>query len=310
LFSSSCSRRHQLARLPCVALPRSKQHAGAGRVPLGSEPPRLRYGAFLRRRQGDQPPRRIQFQGSEKRCRRGGALSRSCCDTATPGRRLRQRRLPGGIWRFGRFLKHFANFTMRTPRLLFLSLLLMPLFLVVARGAAKKFYSDDPILLEPETRDASNAKPRDIDLFWDLAYNLFARPGDPSANVRAQNINTIDELPDSSWFTNRILARPLSIEDAIKGPLTGTGPAEGKWTVIRAKQSGVSPGFTMRDSRGDVWFVSFDAKGYPESASGAILVANKIFWALGYWQVENYLITIRPDNLQIDKDAKVTPPSG
>ena len=53
----------------------------------------------------------------------------------------------------------------------------------------------------------------------------------------------------------------------------------------------------MRDARGDRWFVSFDAAGHPEAATGAIAVANKIFWALGYWQVENHLVTVdrRPD---------------
>src|SRR5204862_297825 len=82
-------------------------------------------------------------------------------------------------------------------------------------------------------------------------------------------------------------------DEAVRGPLVDDGPASGVWTVIRPKSSGVSPGFTMRDVRGDVWFVTFDAKGYPEAASGAILVANKIFWALGYWQAENHLISIR-----------------
>ena len=48
----------------------------------------------------------------------------------------------------------------------------------------------------------------------------------------------------------------------------------------------------MRDSRGDRWFVSFDAAGHPEAATGAIAVANKIFWALGYWQVENHLVSV------------------
>jgi hypothetical protein len=66
----------------------------------------------------------------------------------------------------------------------------------------------------------------------------------------------------------------------------------------------------MRDVRGDEWFVSFDAKGYPEAATGAIMVANKIFWALGYWQAENYLISIHPENLQIDPAATVRLPSG
>ena len=40
--------------------------------------------------------------------------------------------------------------------------------------------------------------------------------------------------------------------------------------------------------------MSFDAPSNPEAATGALVVANKIFWTLGYWQVENFLITVRP----------------
>jgi hypothetical protein len=182
--------------------------------------------------------------------------------------------------------------------------------LVRASAATGKFFPDDPIAREPETRDAAKAQPKDIDLFWDLLYNLFARPGDPNLNVPAQNVNTIGEVPDSSWFTNRILARALSSEEAARGPITGDGPAPGVWTIIRPKSSGVSPGFTMRDVRGGVWFVTLDAKNHLEAASGAILVANKIFWALGYWQGENHLISILPENLRIDKEATIRVPSG
>ena len=53
--------------------------------------------------------------------------------------------------------------------------------------------------------DASGAQPWDIDLFYDLAYNLFVTGRRAAGDdVRAGNINTIDEVPDSSWFTNRI----------------------------------------------------------------------------------------------------------
>jgi hypothetical protein len=175
---------------------------------------------------------------------------------------------------------------------------------------ARKFYDDDPLAREPETQDASKAQEWEIDLFIDLALNLFARPGDSTPNVRARNINTIDEVPDSSWFTNRILARSVSIDEAARGPLTGNGPAPGTWTVIRPKQAGFAPGFTMQDAAGETWFVSFDGKGYPEAATAAILVANKIFWALGYWQIENFLITVRPDQLAVGDSAMITPPSG
>ncbi len=172
-----------------------------------------------------------------------------------------------------------------------------------------KFYDDDPLAREPETRDASKVQDRDIVLSYDLAENLFGHPGD-SRKVRARNVNTIDEVPDSSWFTNRILARPLSIEEAVQGPVTGPGPAPGPMTVTRAKPSGVSAGFVLRDSAGVTWFAQFDAAGYDEAATGAAMVANKIFHALGYWQVENQLAELRIDMLTIGSSAVTETPSG
>jgi hypothetical protein len=183
-------------------------------------------------------------------------------------------------------------------------------FIGAVSTATVKFYDDDPIAREPETQDASGVQDRKIDLIFDLTANLFGQPGDTSENVRARGINTIDEIPDSSWFTNRILARAVSPEEAARGPLAGSGPAPGPWTLVEPKRSGFAPGFTMRDSKGETWFVSFDARGYPEAATGAILVANKIFWTLGYWQAENYLAAIRPENIVIAETATVRPPSG
>jgi hypothetical protein len=177
-------------------------------------------------------------------------------------------------------------------------------------GAERRFFDDDPLTRAPETQDAKGVQEWEIDLFIDLATNLFARPGDPATDVRARSINTIDEVPDSNWFTNRILARPLTAEEVARGPVTGTGPVPGPWTVVSRKLAGFAPGFTMRDSKGQLWFVSFDAAGHPEAATGAIMVANKIFWALGYWQVENYLITVARDQIRVSEEATFTPPSG
>jgi len=180
----------------------------------------------------------------------------------------------------------------------------------VTSSATRKFYDDDPITREPESQDASGVQARDIDLFFDLSWNLLGRPGDTTPNVRARNINTIDEVPDSNWFTNRIFARPLSSEEAARGPLSGSGPAPGGWTIVAPKRAGDAPGFTMRDSKGELWFVSFDARGHPEAATSAILVANKIFWTIGYWQVENYLAAVRPETLEIGESATVMHLSG
>ena len=181
----------------------------------------------------------------------------------------------------------------------------------VPSGAGQKFYPDDPLWKEPETQDASKVEAWDIDLAVDLATNLFGRPGDPTPDVRARNVNTVDEVPDSSWFTNRIGHRAVSIDEVVRGPVETRGPdgREG-WLVTHAKETGMSPGFTIRDGAGETWFVQFDAAGFPELATGSVVVASKIFWALGYFQVEYHLVSVRPDQLRLDPEATFKPPSG
>jgi hypothetical protein len=168
-----------------------------------------------------------------------------------------------------------------------------------------RFLPDDPIAREPETQDASKVQEWEIGLAADLFRNLFGQPGGPIVDLRAQNVNTIDEVPDSSWFTNRIYTRPISAEEIARGPNTIEGPAPGKWTLIRPKSAGISPGFTVRDEQGEEWFLTFDARGYPVAATAAISVATRLFWALGYNQVETYITTVRPEDIVIDDAATI-----
>ena len=183
---------------------------------------------------------------------------------------------------------HFAP-ALRTAYRSLAAILLAAVLLVAAvasvRSAQPKFLSDDPITREPETQDASGAQPWDIDLFYDLTYNLFATPRRVPANTRAGNVNTVDEVPDSSWFTNRIGTRELTVDDVMRGPAAGPPPNPSGWTITREKSAGAAPGFVAEDASGHTWFVSFDPPSNPEGATGAVVVATKIFWALGYNQV-------------------------
>jgi hypothetical protein len=179
------------------------------------------------------------------------------------------------------------------------------LTLAVPHAQRPKFLSDDPLQREPNSQDASKVQEWEIGLTADLIYNLFAKPGDLATNVRAQNTNTIDEVPDSSWFTNRIYTKPISTADITRGPNTIDGPAPGRWTLIRPKTAGVAPGFTARDSKGEVWFIAFDPDDYEIAPTAAISVATRLFWALGYNQVETYLATIRPEDVTIDEGATI-----
>ena len=173
-----------------------------------------------------------------------------------------------------------------------------------------KFYPDDPITRIVDAEDASDVQEREIDLEYDTLENLFSWPGDQTPNVRAQNLNTIDEVPDSSWFTNRLGTVPVTVDELVKGPGSGSGPAAGGWTVISAKNDGVMPGFTVRDSAGQVWFIKFDAPGYPAMATGTEVLVARLFSGLGYHVPETHLATLRPEELTIDDQARFKSPSG
>jgi hypothetical protein len=72
----------------------------------------------------------------------------------------------------------------------------------------------------------------------------------------------------------------------------------------------VHPGFTARDANGETWFVSFDPPSNPEGATAAVVIATKLFWALGYNQVETFLTTFDPARAVIDPSATMRRPSG
>jgi hypothetical protein len=173
------------------------------------------------------------------------------------------------------------------------------------------FYRDDPVARVEDTQDASMVQPKSVNLVYDESRNLFGNPGDPDMNRRAMSINTIDEVPDSSWFTNRILGGArMSVEDVAKGPNTGNGPAPGKWTVASGKSDGVTPGFTIRDSKGALWFIKFDPPKWHEMASGAEVAVTKLFHALGYNVPENHISKLTRDNLVLDERSTITAADG
>jgi len=178
-------------------------------------------------------------------------------------------------------------------------------------GQSVRYYRDDPIVREPESQDASQATVYNILDIYEMTYNLFVTPTYTPTGARARNINTIDEVPDSSWFTNRLLGgRQLSVDALVRGPNVGDPPDPSTWTLIREKSGGAHPGFTARDAKGQVFFLEFDPTPFPEGATASVVIATKFFHALGYNQVETFLTTFDPRKVQIDPKATVKRPNG
>jgi hypothetical protein len=199
---------------------------------------------------------------------------------------------------------------MRTICLLAVSALAVLVFGQAPQATTPRFYPDDPVWRDHDTQDASGVVAHDFDPDYDWVKHSFTRPGDKVTNVRSQNLNTIEEVADSSWYTNRSGRIPLSVDDIVRGPNTTSGPTPGAWTVISAKLEGTTAGFVIRDQQGVIWFLKFDAPGYRGMATGAEMISTKLLWALGYNVPENHLVSMHPDRLVLDTAATARTPDG
>ncbi len=192
-------------------------------------------------------------------------------------------------------------------------LLVLAAVLVLAGGVStqrQRFYPDDPITREPDSQDPSGATPYDIKSIYEMTYNLFVTSDHKPTGLRAKSINTIDEVPDSNWFTNRIGTTPITPEQMTRGANVGAPPDPSRWVLTREKTAGAHPGFTARDAKGETWFLEFDPPYYAEGATGAVAVATKIFWAFGYNQVESFITSFDPQRVEFDPKATLRRPSG
>src|SRR4029078_6785957 len=95
-----------------------------------------------------------------------------------------------------------------------------------------RFYADDPIARSPESQDASRGGRSDIGALYETGINILHHPGYQPSGVRAKDVNTIDEVPDSSWFTNRIGTKPLELDDIVRGPNVSAPTHPTRWARV------------------------------------------------------------------------------
>ncbi len=124
--------------------------------------------------------------------------------------------------------------------------------------------------------------------------------------TRALDVNAIDEAPNSTWFTNRIGERDISVEELRRGPnVTGTPEAHLPFVVKSSKGAGMALGIVVEDQRGKKYILKFDLKQFPEIESGADAVSHRLVWAAGYHVPENYLVKIRREDVVLSKKSVV-----
>ena len=182
---------------------------------------------------------------------------------------------------------------------------------------------EDPRWADNDMRNIEEPAERDPGLIWttidrtsfeqaeqllDMNRNLGKLFNNPKQSA---NINSFDEVPNSSWFTNRHGLFELTPEEIAAGRvLTGGPDTTGPWLVFRPKVGGATPGFWIEDARGDKYIIKFDPTDNPEMATSAAAMGSRFFHACGYNVPQETIVYWRPEMLKIKEGVTIKGPDG
>jgi hypothetical protein len=173
---------------------------------------------------------------------------------------------------------------------------------------SRRFYPDDPLWRDDDMRNIAPVAKDDLSKSYDFVHNTFTKR--IPMRAPAVNVNTLGEVPDSSWFTNRIGVRDMTIDEVLRGPDTIDGPAAGTWEVIGHPTAGITPKFAIRDTNGNVFLIKLDPASIPELASSVELIATKIFHAIGYIVPEDFIAALDPAKLTVARNVRIKTETG
>lgn len=180
----------------------------------------------------------------------------------------------------------------------------------VSSVQAQRFFPDDPIWKDPDRLDMPIPDRRSTGSahspFNVLTHSL-GLPG--RHDGPALNVNTLGEVPNSSWYTNRFFARQGS-----EGATSRTSLVQGAALTVRpdtsaplqvvqiSRRHGLEQA-RIRDAQGRRFQLLFDASGAPELATGAAMIASRFLHAFGYFVPEHGLMHLTPSHLTAASDS-------
>ncbi len=174
-------------------------------------------------------------------------------------------------------------------------------------ATAQRFYPDDPIWEDPDRMDMpapeAHGVPDGPDPIGILA-SVFGQAGNHTGP--AVNVNTVEGVPNSSWYTNRHYHDRLSLDALARGPNTRRPPdTSAAWTVLRVDEANGLPHAVVRDGADRTYRLWVDHRRHPELATGAAMIGSRLLHALGYNVPEHWLMRIRPNRLTAAADTVV-----
>ena len=186
------------------------------------------------------------------------------------------------------------------------------LFALGCASELRPFPLRQPLQVDPDRRPFLR-KPEEYvsSLYWDGVDQMMFRPlarvwaVDPGGE--AINVNSMDEVPDSSWWTNRVGARQVDAAEAQEGACAGIPALDeggGPWVVFRAKPNGATPGFFFEAPDGRKYVFKTDGTVQPPRPTGADAIGSRLYWLAGYNTPCNRVVFVDGSIFRIERGAK------
>jgi len=173
-------------------------------------------------------------------------------------------------------------------------------------------FANVPVVQAVNDRRDVKKKPKELEFvrflyhFDGSFHRLLTRTMELPAPHRALGVNALDEVPDSTWFTNRINHRNVTPDEIRNAPPGGPGtPQDYKPYTVLSTKVGTSVGFIVRDTRGEKFMLKFDRPGYADAETGIHIIVGRLLWAAGYNVTHDYIVTLRREDLVLAEDAAI-----
>jgi hypothetical protein len=186
-----------------------------------------------------------------------------------------------------------------------LALSLACLLLASGCGAAFRPFRAEPIVWEDDDRRPFEGPPPALitSWAWDMFDNTVTRQASEALLYRrgreAIDVNALDEVPDSSWYTNRLSRGPMSPDALQLGACAELDAPPPPYVIVRGKLGGTSPGALVVASDGQRYVMKTDLFGQPERGTAGDAIGTRILYAAGYGVPCDYVTAVRREDLVI-----------
>ncbi|MBD3383785.1 hypothetical protein GF407_02560 [candidate division KSB1 bacterium] len=119
------------------------------------------------------------------------------------------------------------------------------------------------------------------------------------ADKNARDVNRLDDVPASSWYSPRLGYQNISPAELVNGPAE-TGLPVVPITIIAIKHHRRHSSLVVRDSRGIQYLLKFAPHDLNAMFTTTSFIVNRLFWSFGYFVPEEHIFQFSRGDYKVD----------